>query len=272
MHARPARGALGRAPPSTRTSSPHGRGDDLLVMTFSEFGRRVDENSSDGTDHGAAAPLFVLGNSVQGGIYGDHPSLRPRGRRPDPRIDFRAVYTTVLRHWLDVDPEPVLGGRFEDLGFLRAPAAKRARLVMRLLSPPPLLFMEMSSPFCSATLMLLISTRSSGQSLVSVTTLDNWRRSSSDHLAKDRILPVQARHVSQGKIELGAVALAARVSLSLRRAIATEPETCAAGLELAGDGVFLRQAPFLPRAIILAGGVTGLHEVVVHRAMEGWPL
>jgi len=98
----------------------HGRGDDLLVMTFSEFGRRVNDNESFGTDHGTAAPLFVLGNAVRGGIFGDHPSLTDLDDNYNliHEIDFRAVYATVLRHWMDTDPEPVLGGSFEDLGFL----------------------------------------------------------------------------------------------------------------------------------------------------------
>jgi uncharacterized protein (DUF1501 family) len=100
--------------------SAHGLGDDLLIMTFSEFGRRVEENSSLGTDHGAAAPLFVLGNAVRGGLYGDHPSLTDLDEGGDLKhgIDFRAVYATVLDNWLGVDSQAVLGGNFEDLGFL----------------------------------------------------------------------------------------------------------------------------------------------------------
>jgi uncharacterized protein (DUF1501 family) len=105
----------------------HGHADDVLVVTFSEFGRRVDENSSDGTDHGAAAPLFALGNAVQGGIYGDHPSLTRLGDGDLIHgIDFRSVYATVLKHWLDADPEAILGGRFEDIGFVSAPPAARS--------------------------------------------------------------------------------------------------------------------------------------------------
>lgn len=98
----------------------HGRGDDVLVMTFSEFGRRVNENESLGTDHGTAAPLFVLGNAVSGGIYGDHPSLVNLDDNYDliHEIDFRSVYATVLRHWLQVEPESILGSAFEDIGFL----------------------------------------------------------------------------------------------------------------------------------------------------------
>jgi uncharacterized protein (DUF1501 family) len=98
----------------------HGFGDRLLVMTFSEFGRRVNENESGGTDHGTAGPMFFLGSGVRGGIYGEHPSLETLDDNYDliHEIDFRAAYATVLRHWLQTDPEPILGGAFEDLGFL----------------------------------------------------------------------------------------------------------------------------------------------------------
>lgn len=107
--------------------SAKGLGDDLLVMTFSEFGRRVAENGSLGTDHGAAAPLFVIGDTVRGGVYGDHPSLSELEQGDLAHgIDFRAVYGTVLRHWLDVsDHSPILGGTFEDIGFLAPASAKR---------------------------------------------------------------------------------------------------------------------------------------------------
>jgi uncharacterized protein (DUF1501 family) len=98
----------------------HGLGDRLLVMTFSEFGRRVNENQSAGTDHGTAGPMFFLGDAVRGGIYGEHPSLSRLDDNDDliHSVDFRAAYATVLRHWLETDPEPILGGAFEDLGFL----------------------------------------------------------------------------------------------------------------------------------------------------------
>ena len=78
----------------------------VLVMVFSEFGRRVKENSSGGTDHGAAAPLFMFGGSVQGGIHGLTPSLAPEELyRGDLKhtTDFRSVYATVLKRHLKVD-------------------------------------------------------------------------------------------------------------------------------------------------------------------------
>ncbi len=84
-------------------------GDDVAVFLFSEFGRRVHENGSLGTDHGAAAPVFVLGNRVQGGLQGGVPNLDDLDNG-DVRhtIDFRDVYAGLLGDWLGVDPTKVL--------------------------------------------------------------------------------------------------------------------------------------------------------------------
>src|SRR4051812_9267126 len=92
----------------------HGHGKRVLTMTFSEFGRRVRENASQGTDHGAAAPLFVAGGRVKSGLLGKYPSLTDLDEG-DLKFttDFRAVYAAVLEQWLGVASEPVLGGRFE---------------------------------------------------------------------------------------------------------------------------------------------------------------
>jgi uncharacterized protein (DUF1501 family) len=98
----------------------HGHDQRVLVMCFSEFGRRVKENASRGTDHGAAAPMFLAGGAVRGGLFGNHPDLSELADG-DPRFhtDFRRVYATVLEHWLDVGSEPVLGDRFEPLPLLQ---------------------------------------------------------------------------------------------------------------------------------------------------------
>jgi uncharacterized protein (DUF1501 family) len=102
--------------------SNHGKADDVVIMTWSEFGRRVAENASGGTDHGTAAPLFVIGNAVSGGIYGEPPDL---GNLDDVgnlkyTTDFRSVYATVLDRWLGAPSETILGGRFTIQGFLPA--------------------------------------------------------------------------------------------------------------------------------------------------------
>ncbi len=74
--------------------------DDVLVMTYAEFGRRPRENASGGTDHGTAAPHFILGGRVRGGFYGEQPSLdRLEGVNMAYSIDFRALYATVARQW-----------------------------------------------------------------------------------------------------------------------------------------------------------------------------
>lgn len=81
-----------------------GHWDDVLIMTYSEFGRRAHENANKGTDHGAAAPHFVLGGKVNGGLFGQYPSLINLDERGDVRfdVDFRDVYASVLQNWWKV--------------------------------------------------------------------------------------------------------------------------------------------------------------------------
>jgi uncharacterized protein (DUF1501 family) len=93
----------------------------VMVMTFSEFGRRVKENASDGTDHGAAAPMFVIGEKVKAGLLGKYPSLAPSDlNRGDLQfqVDFRSVYASVLEKWLRTDSQKVLGRKFIPLDIV----------------------------------------------------------------------------------------------------------------------------------------------------------
>jgi uncharacterized protein (DUF1501 family) len=85
----------------------------VVVLVFSEFGRRLKENTSSGTDHGAAAPVFLAGRPVKGTLIGPPPSLADLDDGGDPRFttDFRDVYATLLRQWLAVDPDAILGRR-----------------------------------------------------------------------------------------------------------------------------------------------------------------
>jgi uncharacterized protein (DUF1501 family) len=100
----------------------HGLADDTVIMEWSEFGRRPGENASLGTDHGSSAPLFVVGNPVRGGLYGEPPSLAATALdaagNPTFTVDFRAVYATLLDRWLGADSKTILGAQFENLGFL----------------------------------------------------------------------------------------------------------------------------------------------------------
>jgi uncharacterized protein (DUF1501 family) len=92
----------------------------VLLMTFSEFGRRVQENGSRGTDHGAASCLFVAGPGVKGGSVGKHPSLSDLDAGDlKHHTDFRQVYATLLDGWLGCDSKPILGGQFEHVNLLR---------------------------------------------------------------------------------------------------------------------------------------------------------
>jgi len=92
----------------------------VLVMTFSEFGRRVKENGSKGTDHGAASCMFVAGPGVKGGVVGKHPSLSDLDDGDlKYHTDFRRVYATLLDNWLGVDSKAVLAGKFDTLDFIK---------------------------------------------------------------------------------------------------------------------------------------------------------
>jgi uncharacterized protein (DUF1501 family) len=92
----------------------------VAVLVFSEFGRRVAENGSLGTDHGTAAPVFVAGGRVRGGLVGTTPSLTDLVDGDlRPSLDFRRVYATLLEDWLGLPARAVLGGAFERLPLFR---------------------------------------------------------------------------------------------------------------------------------------------------------
>ncbi|MBV8581304.1 MAG: DUF1501 domain-containing protein, partial [Candidatus Eremiobacteraeota bacterium] len=97
----------------------HGNDKRVLTMTFSEFGRRVAENASRGTDHGEAAPVFLIGGGVKGGLYGTHPDLGAlNAGNLTFSTDFRSVYATVLERWLARPSAQVVGGNFSTLPLL----------------------------------------------------------------------------------------------------------------------------------------------------------
>jgi len=98
----------------------HQKADNVIMLLFSEFGRRVRDNGS-GTDHGAGGVAFVLGEKVKGGHYGEMPSLKPEHLVQgdlNPNMDFRSVYSTILDKWLKVNPAPIVNGTFEQPAFL----------------------------------------------------------------------------------------------------------------------------------------------------------
>jgi uncharacterized protein (DUF1501 family) len=96
-----------------------GLADRVLALCFSEFGRRVQENGSEGTDHGTAGPVFLAGPGVKPGLHGATPSLTDLdGGDLKLSIDFRCVYAAILKQWLALDSRPVLDGEFDDLPVL----------------------------------------------------------------------------------------------------------------------------------------------------------
>jgi uncharacterized protein (DUF1501 family) len=97
----------------------HGHGKRVLVASVSEFGRRVAENASQGTDHGAAAPMFFAGSQVRAGLIGEHPRLDDL-EDGDVKFhtDFRQVYATLLDRWLGWSSKPILGGDYKSVDVL----------------------------------------------------------------------------------------------------------------------------------------------------------
>jgi uncharacterized protein (DUF1501 family) len=90
----------------------------VMVMTFSEFGRRVEQNANNGTDHGAAAPMFLCGGGVKSGLLSTYPSLAPADLLNGDlkyTMDFRSVYAGVLERWLKTPSKPILGKAFDPL-------------------------------------------------------------------------------------------------------------------------------------------------------------
>ena len=94
--------------------------ENVILMMFSEFGRRVHDNGS-GTDHGAAGVVFMMGDPIHGGEYGEYPSSRPEHLEQGdlvPNTDFRSVYSTILENWMNLDANPIVGGAFEKVPFV----------------------------------------------------------------------------------------------------------------------------------------------------------
>jgi uncharacterized protein (DUF1501 family) len=98
----------------------HHAGDNVVMLLFTEFGRRVHDNGS-GTDHGSGGIAFVIGDAVKGGLYGEYPSLAPEKLLEGDlhyNNDFRGTYATLLEQWLGLDSKAIVGGSFEQLDFL----------------------------------------------------------------------------------------------------------------------------------------------------------
>ena len=99
----------------------HGREDDAVILIFSEFGRRIKDNGS-GSDHGSGGVAFVIGGAVEGGMYGEYPSLEERDQLDGDlhfNNDFRSTYSTLLEQCLGLEPEPIVNGRFEQFDYIK---------------------------------------------------------------------------------------------------------------------------------------------------------
>ena len=103
----------------------HGKAHDVVLMTWSEFGRRAEDNGSNGTDHGTSAPHFVVGDAVVSGVHGNAPDLSHLDDNGNLAIesDFRSYYGTILSDWLGADASAILGAGWPNLGFIQKGAA-----------------------------------------------------------------------------------------------------------------------------------------------------
>jgi len=98
----------------------HNAGDNVVLLVFTEFGRRVHDNGS-GTDHGAGGVAFVIGDPVKGGLYGEYPSLEANKLNEGDLAfnnDFRGLYATLLEKWMGLDSKPIINGSFEQMAYL----------------------------------------------------------------------------------------------------------------------------------------------------------
>ena len=103
----------------------HNLQEDVLVLVWSEFGRRIRDNSA-GTDHGSGGVAFAIGGDVKGGLYGEYPSLKESDHLEGDlhfNNDFRSIYSTIAERWLDVDPDTVSNGHYEQHEFIAPLAA-----------------------------------------------------------------------------------------------------------------------------------------------------
>jgi uncharacterized protein (DUF1501 family) len=100
----------------------HGWENDATVLIWTEFGRRIRDNGT-GTDHGSGGSAFVIGGAVQGGLYGEYPSLKPEDQLEGDlhfNNDFRSTYSTLVERWFGLEPAPIVNGHFEQFDFLTA--------------------------------------------------------------------------------------------------------------------------------------------------------
>ena len=182
--------------------------DRVVGMTYSEFGRRVKSNSSVGTDHGAAAPMFVFGKSVQGGVLGDNPTINPVATVNDNvpmQYDFRSIYSTLLEKWFCIPKAtvqalfpPNINGQLQDLPLIKGDTCK-------VIAPPPstsgsTLITNYPNPFTNKT-TIEFST-AGGHTLIQI--IDNSGRLLLNLLEKDfaaagrQTIPFDASHLPNG--------------------------------------------------------------------------
>jgi uncharacterized protein (DUF1501 family) len=101
-----------------RDLKAHDAADEVAILVFTEFGRRIKDNGT-GTDHGSGGGSFIIGEKVNGGLYSEYPPISPdkwlNGEDMQHTFDFRGVYGTMLEQWMGLDPDPIVGGQYEQI-------------------------------------------------------------------------------------------------------------------------------------------------------------
>ena len=98
----------------------HNAADNVMMLVFTEFGRRVEDNGS-GSDHGSGGGCYIIGQPVNGGMYGEYPSLKEVDQLDGDlhfNLDYRSVYSTIVEKWMDLDAKSTVGGNYEHLSFV----------------------------------------------------------------------------------------------------------------------------------------------------------
>jgi hypothetical protein len=168
--------------------------DRVIGMTYSEFGRRIKSNSSVGTDHGAAAPVFIFGSKVEAGILGDNPAIPPNATVNDNipmQYDFRSIYSTILEKWFCVDKTivsglfpPNINNQLQNLPLFKS------NLTCNGVTPPPAIddrdIYNSPNPFTTSTLITFKT--KGGHTLIQI--FDTLGRLIATPLEKDYSVPM----------------------------------------------------------------------------------
>jgi uncharacterized protein (DUF1501 family) len=199
-----------------------GKANDVILMTFSEFGRRVAQNTSSGTDHGTAAPMIILGGGVKKELFGTYPSLTDLDNGDlKATVDFRSVYATILQDWLGMSAATsttVLGGNYSTLGILKGTTPRSGNGIQ---PPGPTPTPAPAPTLCAPRPKIGVTTAASGGQLqVTINAGAGVIRSVQIGPTNNAIVDIEGRTDIQGTVTHTLATPASRVTLMVRRATA----------------------------------------------------